>query len=56
MANTDFADPCEPLDMLETVIAAEAATKVWDRLLAKGVASYDPDADVYEYTGQEAAG
>lgn len=32
-----------------------AATKVWDRLVAKGVATFDPAADVYEYTGAEAA-
>ncbi len=28
-----------------------AATKVWDRLVGKGLASYDADADVYTYTG-----
>jgi hypothetical protein len=33
-----------------------AATKVWDRLLAKGVASYDAETDVYAYTGPVAAG
>ncbi len=38
------------------VYRTQAATKVWDRLLGKGLASYDPDADVYEYTGQVAAG
>ena len=38
------------------VYRTEAATKVWDRLVGKGVANYDPDADVYQYTGNGAAG
>jgi len=38
------------------VYRTEAARKVWDRLIGKGVANYDPDTDVYEIIGQEAAG
>src|SRR5438105_3770106 len=33
------------------VYRTEAATKVWERLVGKGVARYDPAADVYTYLG-----
>jgi hypothetical protein len=33
------------------VYRTEAATKVWDRLVGKGLADYDDAADVYEYIG-----
>jgi hypothetical protein len=33
------------------VYRTEAATKVWERLVGKGLASYDIEADVYKYIG-----